>query len=489
MHKVRAYLSTLSTEFDSRVIAYFVSVYLGLKGGAGGLLRLTWFPLLKGVGVNSQNFQRYSVLISLPWAAKPFFGMLDFVPFRGYGKRWYITMAAVAGTSAAVALAVNAQTASAPSITALATIVSAQIALTDIISEGRYVALMKESPDTGATIMTFVWLLMFSANIMVALVAGPVADDGNAHLLLWIVAALCAQMLVAARGDWLMDTSTAVPISQENKWVIWMAGGVIVASGTTAAFVSVGAWQAQLAGSIAIVVGTVALVHTFMPSPIAQAATFLFLSATLSLRFPGALDYFYTASPECVPGGPAFSLTFYLTTATLVSALCGIIGVCIFQGTFSSWHYKTLMRLTIVLRSVVALVDVAIISRATLQAGIPDHVAYLFADSCFGTILATLDTMAMAMLTSFLCPPGTETIVYAIVAGLQNLGGSVAEVAGNAIGTAFGIKFDGTECEYSNFVSVLLAGTVVLPLVLLPLTATCLPDVAISRYVPDRAER
>ena len=39
----------------------------------------------------------------------------------------------------------------------------------------------------------------------------------------------------------------------------------------------------------------------------------------------------YTADEDCVPGGPHFDYTYYITYTTIVGAVSGLVGVAIFQ--------------------------------------------------------------------------------------------------------------------------------------------------------------
>tara|TARA_B110000902_G_scaffold5877_1_gene7047 strand:+ start:733 stop:2241 length:1509 start_codon:yes stop_codon:yes gene_type:complete len=459
-------------DYDARFLAFLACAYMGLKGGAGGMLRLALLPLFKTVaGATNVEYQSYALIILIPWALKPIVGMADFFPLCGRTKQWYVLAAAAVGVPAAVVLAHKYDTLPLPALAGLATAVSVQLATTDILSEGRYVTLMRGTPS-DSSIVSYVWFMTMLSEIMVALVAGPVADDGNVQLLLWTVAVLCAQIVVPTAAGWMLDpvvrTQAGVPSAQ--RWTVHMTVLMIVASVSVAAAATSPSWQVQLAVSgVATSLVAGAALH-LMPPELSRASVFMFLSSATATQFAGTLDYFYTADILCVPGGPAFSMTFYLTVATISSAVCATGGVLLFQQYFSQWRCGPLFRLTILLRVAVSFVDIAIVSRWNTAVGLADHSAYLFGDACLGSVVNMLGTMAMVVLTARVCPQQSECIVYAIVAGMQNLGASVAALNGNAATLLTGITFADGVCAFDHFPAVLAVGTMAVPVVMLPFT-------------------
>ena len=57
----------------------------------------------------------------------------------------------------------------------------------------------------------------------------------------------------------------------------------------------------------------------------------MFLAQALYVSVDGALDFFYLAEPDCLPGGPAFSFSYYVTWANVVGSVFSILGVALFQ--------------------------------------------------------------------------------------------------------------------------------------------------------------
>ena len=456
--------------YDPRALAFFAAAYFGLKGAAGGMLRMALLPLFKQVArVSSVEFQAYAIVVASPWAMKPLFGMADYFPLFGRRKQWYVLIISVVGAGAATALAYTCKTAHPRTLAVLATIVSLQVATVDILSEGRYAELMTETPRGKGAIVTYVWLLTACAEVLVACVAGPVADDGNVCLLLWAIVPLSAQLIGPVLSGWMMDPIIAVR-KAIDVWTARLAITIVVATGVVSWAAVRASWQGQIAVAVSTVLCLVVAALWFAPSDIAWTLVYTFLASASSLSFSGSLDYFYTSDAHCVPGGPAFTLTFYLTVATVSSAACAVVGVVLFETYLSSVQYAPLFRLATVLRVLVSLVDIMIVLRWNNAVGITDASAYLFGDACLGTVISMIGSMAMVILTVRVCPPKTECIVYALIAGSQNLGAAIAALIGNAVSVAANIRLDDTACTYDNLPLLLFLGTVVAPICVLPLT-------------------
>lgn len=471
------WLTTLRNKFDPRALAFFVSVYLGLKGAGGGLLKMAMLPLFKTQAqVDSKTFQTYLIVIMAPWALKPIVGFADKYPLWGSTRSAYIGMAAIVGTAATAVLAFNAKRVKEfpNALAALATIANAQIAITDLLAEGKYAQLMRDAPESGSALVSFVWALAFVAQVLVALVAGPVADDGNPHLLVAAAVPFMAQAAVPSLAKWI--TNEEFESDNVKPWMVKMVGAIVVATAATTA----AAVQSNPSVKIGISVMVVAFVGgaawVLMPQNLRRVALYTFVAIGCQLQFYGPLDYFYTAKPPCVKNGPEFSMTFYLTTASVVASVCGAAGVGAFEAIMGNWSFRNVFRFTTLLMCLVAAVDVVIVSRKNVEWGISDKAAYLGGNACMGAVIMMMHTVPLAVLTSKMCPEGAESMVYAIVAGMQNLGATVAGVAGAGVAESAGIKLSSAECEYNRLERVLIVGTIAMPLAItLPLTWVLIP--------------
>lgn len=75
-----------------------------------------------------------------------------------------------------------------------------------------------------------------------------------------------------------------------------------------------------------------------LPRTLAKANLYMFMSSALYVQISGALDFWYTApavtttGEDCVPDGPHFTMTYYLTYSGLVQSVFGMIGLFYHSG-------------------------------------------------------------------------------------------------------------------------------------------------------------
>lgn len=105
----------------------------------------------------------------------------------------------------------------------------------------------------------------------------------------------------------------------------------------------------------------VAFVHFFYILPTGKAQLFLFLMTASHLKLKGALDAFYTAPPECLPDGPFFEKSFFLAWTAIIGALCGLLGVTLFQLLLSRTWIRLAFWSTTLLGTAAAVVDIIIV--------------------------------------------------------------------------------------------------------------------------------
>lgn len=203
----------------------------------------------------------------------------------------------------------------------------------------------------------------------------------------------------------------------------------------------------------------------------------MFLTNAMNLQLRGALDVFYTGDEVCNPGGPNFDRTFYLSWSVMVGSLAGVVGVSLFQMILSRTWYRRAFWTTTLLQVVAAIVDIAIVERWNRRAGVSDKVFYLLGDTIIQEVVLMLDWMPAIVLTSKLCPLGVESTVYALLAGFQNFGASVASALGVLALDVGGIETpEDAPCDFSNLTWLIIFGHVVLPLLTIPLTFWLIPN-------------
>lgn len=177
---MESFMKRLIGNFGWRIAVMMGVNYLLIKGlmmSVLGLIRLSYCK--KTLGINGTQCQTMQAIAQTPWAIKGAFGVVsDAYPLFGYHKASYIIVSACMGTVAFFALA----TADNISVTVAATLLFAanfQIAVADLLCEGRYAALMQEKPHTGSTMVSYVWGCFQIGSLVAAMFVGPVADHYN----------------------------------------------------------------------------------------------------------------------------------------------------------------------------------------------------------------------------------------------------------------------------------------------------------------------
>ncbi|KAH9578174.1 Biopterin transporter family [Trypanosoma melophagium] len=221
-----------------------------------------------------------------------------------------------------------------------------------------------------------------------------------------------------------------------------------------------------------------------LPLTIAKANLFGYLQKTLILRFPGAISTFYTAGPDCVPGGPHFSLSFYQTVAGIIGVVASIGGITLFNYIFSKRTYWLTFIVTSFLVILANLFDLIVVMRWN-RPRVSDHVVFILGDAVFSEAVNMLGWMPMIVLLSRLCPRGSESTVYAIVAASANLGQSMASVIGTLIMEYLLPVATKPPCDYSNLKWIIVVGGFCVPLLQIPLVFLLIPRARICDNLND----
>jgi folate/biopterin transporter len=231
-----------------------------------------------------------------------------------------------------------------------------------------------------------------------------------------------------------------------------------------------------------VAVSVVCCVCAFLTLPrvIAKANVFTYFDFVLYISLPGVLDTFYVADEKCVPGGPHFSYTFYNTIAAVIQNIAGILGVAMFTYMFSKMRYQIVMCITVTIRIVASIFDLVMVERWNVYIGIPDHAMYICGDAVVYELCYMLGYMPIVMLLSRVCPRGSESMIYALMAGFGNLGSSMSGTIGSLlVELAWPINTSVRPCDYSNARWLIITGHLAAPLLIIPLGFLMLPSARI----------
>mmetsp|Transcript_8734 Transcript_8734/g.29150 ORF Transcript_8734/g.29150 Transcript_8734/m.29150 type:complete len:246 (-) Transcript_8734:940-1677(-) len=205
----------------------------------------------------------------------------------------------------------------------------------------------------------------------------------------------------------------------------------------------------------------------------------MFLDAALYVQIGGALDYWFTAEEECVPGGPHFDYTYYSTYVRIVGSIAAWAGVILFQAIMGNWRLRRIFWVSVVLRCAGGIFDILIVNRWNRRLGISDKTMYMIGDAIIYEVCYTLNFMPAVVLTSKLCAKDLEATTYAMLAGFQNFGQQVSRTVGVFFITIFNIRTD-APCSWDGLSLLIAVAHIFLPLLLVPLTFYLIPDLKIT---------
>lgn len=441
-------------------------------------------PYFKNLNITGDKYQSYGTVAQTPWALKAAIGLLsDTVPFFGYHKSSYILLVSVMGTICfAVLGAVQLGPSSAPIAALLMLLGNLQLATVDLLCEGKYAEMMVSKPESGSDLVTYVWGLYMVGTFFGSLIAGPMADHVNPRYIFLVCLPLAAQVIFPVAAGWLPETP--LPPNQRGirrdkinahpdlfKLSLMMTVGALAVG--LSALLGTGALQSAVSTATALTLCI--LGFRWLPGMLKQANLYMFLSSMLYVSLPGALDYWFTGDAQCVPDGPHFSFTYYVTYASLVGSLAGAVGVAAFQAFLSRGKFRTAFWTTCLVKLAASFFDIFIVKRYNVRFGIPDKVAFMLGDAVIFQVAYTLDFMPAVVLTSKVCPKGMEASVYALLASYQNLGSNVSRTLGVALIDFLGIKTT-APCDFTNLPKAIFIAHVLLPLLVFPLVFILIPD-------------
>eukprot|EP01063_Lacrimia_lanifica_P008469 TRINITY_DN1550_c0_g1_i1.p1 TRINITY_DN1550_c0_g1~~TRINITY_DN1550_c0_g1_i1.p1 ORF type:complete len:679 (+),score=277.85 TRINITY_DN1550_c0_g1_i1:93-2039(+) len=547
------FVRELRNDFGGEFMIMLFCTYFGVKGMLSTVLGQVQIPFYRDyMPTSGADYQKYTTFASTPWALKAMFGAIsDSVPIRGYHKVPYMIAATFLGAGAYVALWLmpvpNAADAPDAANATLLTVVSGillpsngtlaplledgsgsddggtppsglvylapvlfclcnlQIAVVDLLTEGRYAAMMVAKPETGSSLVTWVWACIFIGSLVASGFVGPVSDSYGVPLLFIIAIPLSLQVLVPLCKGFMKEerdeqaaverTCSTAAVKTDKiraQWRMYVLAGVMtlgaLCNSISALFLS----DETTSLIVTYCWCTVIVLTSFwaLSPPMAKAITYMFLCNALYVRIPGALDSWYTRDEGCVPGGPHFDNTYYLTYSGIVGSFAALGGVALFQKFFQNSTFRRAFWLTTVLKIIASVFDVVIVKRWH-RPHVSDHFMYMFGDAAIGEVVGQLDFMPAVVLVSKLCPPGYESLVYAMLAGFQNFGFQVARHTGLFLMKAMNVYAEpapSTDCNWDNLAELIIVSHMVLPLITVPLTFVLLPNARLKESVIEECD-
>lgn len=488
--RLQNYVTSLADVYGQRFVTLLFVNYYAIKGLVMILVGSTMLPFFKELGADGVQYELFNIIVFAPFAMKGLIGaMSDAWPFGRYHKRNYMITYCLAGFIAmslvvACPYSIFRQHLWLPPV--LLAVVILEVAALDLLIEGRYTEAMRESPATGASLVTFVWMSYTLGSLTASALVGPIADIYGTRPLFILALPFTIVILPLLLFNFLPEE--VVPKESRNRinvakirkeagffsMAVATAVGALMLSFATLFYGS----KVQTVVSLGSSVGLVILAYQVLPRELANCNFYMYSQDALYISIKGTLDFWYTASPECVPDGPHFDYTYYSTYTAWVSSLASMAGLWLFQRFMKNWPIRFVFWLSVVLRLFASLFDLIIVKRWNRLIGINDKVMYMLGDAIIYDITYMLNFMPGVLLTAKLCPRNMESTVYAILAGFANFGRSTARSLGAVVQNVIGVRTNAPYCNFDKLPMLITVGHAALPALCLPLVFILLPNQA-----------
>ncbi|CEM22134.1 unnamed protein product [Vitrella brassicaformis CCMP3155] len=496
----RSFYQKLEDQYGRDFLRILASIHFGVKGVMYHYLKTVQLPYFRELKLDGVQYQTNMTISWTPWAMKGLFGALtDILPIGGYHGKWYMFISNIFGVIGLLGLATMSHDSAKRHVWAVGAFFffsQIQCALQDMLTDGKYTEMMALRPDHGPEIVTYVWGLATCGVIIASASVGPISDNVGPDLVFWLCLPMSLQSVYPVLKGWLPEERIPPPHGSRiqvaklrAEWKTFLMGAI---SGVAALGLAiVGAFSSPMVQLIySAIVAIIVSVIAFALLSSAQAASklYFFLSVALYVQIPGAIDFWYTAGPSCVPNGPNFDFTYYQTVSQLVGALASALALLIFQTVITKWRFRSAFWITTLVRIMVSCVDLIIIERVNLKIGLPDKAAFILGDAMLLNLTQMLDLMPAILLLSKLTSPLAATTSYAVLQSFMNFGMNASRAFGVWLIEAFAIQ-TGNEadstCNFRNLTYLVLVAHIILPATAIPLVFILIPDMPIRS--PDSA--
>eukprot|EP00571_Detonula_confervacea_P012466 CAMPEP_0172306404 /NCGR_PEP_ID=MMETSP1058-20130122/7478_1 /TAXON_ID=83371 /ORGANISM="Detonula confervacea, Strain CCMP 353" /LENGTH=622 /DNA_ID=CAMNT_0013018275 /DNA_START=148 /DNA_END=2016 /DNA_ORIENTATION=+ len=513
----RTFFAELSGFFSWKFLSWLAIDQCCVSGGVFALVMALGLPLFKELGIGASRQQLYMSMIMSPWAMKPFIGVAsDLFPIGGFNKKYFALYSILIGllgcsillgiyhsgaAESAIQQGENAVGRLSDFIVICFTFVSYEAATLDILGEGKYAELMRLHPESGSSIISYKFGWSLLGSIVTQCYVGPLSDAGYFHVLFWIALALSLTPLYPTLVGWIpekkrtADESGMVKLCrgflfdrgafQEKKVpfiVITLCGlsAPLLAAVTTYADLVIG----LVVSAVLIIAFTVATYYIFP-----KTFFWVFLSIVVTsmswISIGSALGYYYTASEECVPDGPNFDYTYYITVTGVVGSVVNFLAVILYQNFLSSWRFRPALIFTIVIGSLASIVDLIIIMRWNIAIGIPDKVFFLLGNAVFENLVVILQSIPMSAIYAKIAPPGMESAVFAYTVGIANFCGMVSSLIGSGVIQWSGMKTVGENCDFESLPYLIVIFQILVPMIVGIPAVFLIPNVLQTEHLID----
>jgi len=414
---LRAYYVSLRDAFSLKFLAFLFASQFFVKGTLYQIASGVFLPIFKRMNVDAVHVQLYMTLAMAPWSIKPLIGVVsDLLSIFGYHKRYYLVISIVVGFVSGLSLIFIPHQISLTVLIVLCFFgLNFEISICDLLSEGTYARLMNENPHTGTNIITLVNGFQMAGQLLALCFVGPLSDI-NAFMPVFIIGTvICVIPLIPTFLGWLPEEKNGSRIVSFD-WELFNRSKLPLAivamtglSGPLLAILTI--YVNKMVGlACAFVMVSLSIAGSYIAFPplVGHVALFQVITQVSKPSLASALDFFFTADEQCVPGGPAFSFKYYITYTGILGTIMTIVATIIYQKWMSTWKFRTVLIFTAALAGLGGLSDLLIVLRVNIDMGISDKVFYVFGEAILENVVVMLYWIPSSAIISKVCPPQME---------------------------------------------------------------------------------
>lgn len=477
-----AVITALSDAYGWKLLGMLSISMWVVKGFVWGFSASAMEFLFREYGTTGPRMQVYKAVVMLPWAMKPTFGLVsDYIPIFGLRKAPYIFLATIfAMVSYSVVGFSSAQSLPIQVVLVALLLGCAQVSVVDLLAEAAYSERIRESPEHGPELISFVWGGITVGGLFASATVGFVIEHLGAQAVYAVLVIPAAIVLIPTSLNWLGEkhlTSADVERHRASLWeqreVMFL---VVLMGAATAVLVAVGLLQesawVNLYVALAVAVVILGAFSLLLSPVIGKVNCFFFVQTCCVIDISGAAFYFFTDGPSEYPEGPHFSKVFYASGLGVFLSLLNLFGLWVYNHSMKNWRYHQLLVFANILQCGAGLLGVLVYTRWNIAVGLPDTFFVLGTQGAFAIVHMWMWIPGIVLLSQ-LCPKGVEATMYALLAGCHNLGLTVASYIGACALIALDVSPRGAVGESASFdklwvVAVIQSVAPAVTLVLLP---------------------
>lgn len=482
----KSFYDNLKHVFGSRFLVLLFLVQFCIKGVVYQIVRRGLFPLLKELNVEATLVQLYLNVAMSPWALKPVLGIAsDVLMVRGKSKKHWMVASSFIGVLGAVGLAFGRALSLARLIVGGMFALSLLGALSDLLSQAKYSELLRETPQSGSSVVVFA---NGSQQLGYAVACSLLIMFGfKVYLPVFVVVLLCAgSILVPALLDFLPEETHSFSPEDGHRgsrhcflllgkisknWKVFAVTSLLGLLSQVTAFVPLifSGLSGLMAAAIIFYSMTCLLLllawMVFESKWITVVAIYEVSKRIMRPRLDSALDFFYTASDDCIEGGPQLSQFIYITLSCWMSVMASLVGLGVYQSLFKRLSFRKIVLLTLVLDAAASFLEFCVIQRWNVGF-VPDSVAFLFVNGLIQPFTQMLSWLPGSVLIAKICPKGMESSVVAFLAGISNFAFGGAQLTGALWMEIFSIQSSHGNCNFSALPWLILGCHTFFPLLI-----------------------